>query len=53
MLMVVNTFLRSINSASEHGNMAVQSNESIFVSDLIQTRDKQLWEKSQIQIHIV
>ena len=27
--------------------------ERIFISDVIQTRDKQLWKKSQLQIHIV
>ena len=43
--MVVNTSLRSINSASEHGNMAIYAKERIFISDVIQIRDKQLRKK--------
>ena len=40
--MVVNTSLRSINSAIEHENMATSS---ILISDVTQIRDKQLWKK--------
>ena len=42
-LMVVNTSLRSINSAGKHGNMATP--QSVYSSDVIQTRERQLWKK--------
>ena len=44
--MVLNTSLRSINSASEHGNMVTPTSENSSAMYLIQTRDKQLWEKN-------
>ena len=52
--MLVNNSLRSINSASEHGNMVTPRSANSSAMYLIQTRDEQLWEtKSHIQIHIV
>ena len=49
MLMVVNTFLRSLNSASEHGDMAIPIRT---YSSATVTRDKH-GKKSQINTHCV
>ena len=49
--MVVNTSLRSINSASEHGNMATPRNVYLSVM-YFKLGINNYGKKSQLQIHI-